>query len=149
MTHAALFIYLTPLSPSCGREKKCRLMSNLMKCYSCKGILLILYTCIHTYCVYTFKILYLTKWGIAKLPSVTAIFNCLGRAISALHTTGERRNSLVLQGAHSLTGSVPMGANETMLRGNTGEASAGQGEWSIIQQLYVRHRQTASQYRWS
>lgn len=75
----------------------------------------------HTHlCVHTFKIFYLTKRGIAKLPSVTAFFNCLGRAISTLHTTGKIRNSLVLQGACSLKGSAPTGANETMLRGNTG-----------------------------
>lgn len=90
------------------------------KCYSCKGILLTLHTCIHTY-VYTHSKFCISQNGaFAKLPSVTAFFNYLERAISTLHTTGKIRNSLVLQGACSLRGSAPTGANETMLRGNAG-----------------------------
>lgn len=64
-----LLIYLTSLSPSCGREKECRLMSNVGNTVYVKVF------------YFRFRILYLTKWGFAKFPPKGAIFSCFNKQL--------------------------------------------------------------------
>lgn len=70
-------MYLTSLSPSCGREKECRLTSDLGNTVPVQVF------------YFRFRILYLTKWGFAKFPPVGAILSCFNKQLHCFcPTTG-------------------------------------------------------------